>query len=590
MNKKKIIMAAGFIMLAALLVNICFGQNLSQKQIQFVDEFGEPVNMGTSVSLYIYAAGTTTQQTCYKNRERTLAVTQPVTDDSTNTPLDYTTGTLTFWSGAATYKIVVTDGTYTRTIDNLTGSDGRIAWPSYLTAMSGYALSDSDDLSFGTDTDWALDSDTAGRLDMIPAADGGVLGIGDGTYQSDVYMYAASDQYWLFDEGNAEAKLVNVDIQLDDNADLVMGSDDDFSIDCDTAKTIDFTPSAGTDDYVVNLGLDTYGVDFKMFAATTGDYALWDASDERLEFVGTITNFDDDSDLQFGTDADFVIDSDTTKVLDILAGAATDDYAVNFGLDQSGVDIKAFGATTGEYFLWDASADTLFTNSGNVSFTGTDAEADQFKVSATGTVAGNAIELLTTNGGMNFAASGAANGDITIAPADDLNVTVGGDIVTTVTGGNVHVGASPFVLDGSTNDGNEVTVAVQDPTADYTVTIPAATGILNPSYAAALSTGANTISAAQCYGTVFSNTGVGDAVATLPVAVVGMRVTFVVTDANDIDINPQDGTTIVSNGLTTSAGDAISSDKALGSTVTLAAITTTKWAVISKIGTWSDVN
>lgn len=513
MNKKKIILTAGVIMIAALLINLCYGQNLSQKQIQFVDEWGKPVNMGTSVSLYIYQAGTTTQQTCYKNRERTLAVTQPVTDNSTNTPLDYTTGTLTFWSGSATYKIVVTDGTYTRTIDNLTGSDGRIAWPSYLTAMSGYALSDSDDLTFGTDTDWTMDSDIAGRLDMIPASDGGVLGIGNGTYQADVYMYAASDQYFMWDESAAKAYLIKSSILADDDSDIIIG-----------------------------------------------------------------------------TDADFTIDSDTTKILDITPGAGTDDYAVNMGIDQSGVDLKLFGATTGEYLLWDASADTLSTNSGNVSFTGTDAEANQFIVNATGAVAGIAIQLLTSNGGISLRTEGASNGDITVDANDDYTLTVGGDSITTVTGNNIIIGASPFVLDGATDNTNEITIAVQDPGADYTVTIPAATGILNPTNVVALSTGANTITAAQCYGTVFTNTGVGDAVASLPVAVVGMKVTFIVTDANDIDINPQNDASIVNNGTTPSAGDAISSDKAMGSSVTLVAITTTKWAVISKIGTWADVN
>jgi len=69
-----------------------------------------------------------------------------------------------------------------------------------------------------------------------------------------------------------------------------------------------------------------------------------------------------------------------------------------------------------------------------------------------------------------------------------------------------------------------------------------------------------------------------------------MKVTFVNTDVNDITINPQDTASIICNGLTPAAGDAISSDKAVGSCVTLIATTTTQWAVISKIGTWSDVN
>ncbi len=100
-----------------------------------------------------------------------------------------------------------------------------------------------------------------------------------------------------------------------------------------------------------------------------------------------------------------------------------------------------------------------------------------------------------------------------------------------------------------------------------------------------------TISATiDCHGSIITNTGAPDLVCNLPVAVVGMRITFFTTDANDFTINPQDGTSIVCHGLTPSSGDAISGDKTLGSTVTLEAITTTKWAVTDKIGTWSDVD
>lgn len=107
---------------------------LTQKQIQFVDEFGRAVNIGTSVSLFIYNVGTTTQQTCYTNRTGSSAylVTQAITDDSANTPLDYTTGLMTFWSTTAGYKLLIYDGVSERYIDNLDGSDTRIYWPSTL--------------------------------------------------------------------------------------------------------------------------------------------------------------------------------------------------------------------------------------------------------------------------------------------------------------------------------------------------------------------------------------------------------------------------------------------------------------------------
>ena len=124
------------ILLTLMLVAILACQTalgaLTQKQIQFVDEFGNPVNMSTSVSLFIYNVGTTTQQTCYTNRtgSSTYLVTQAITDDSANTPLDYTTGLMTFWSTTAGYKLYVSDGVSERFIDNLDGSVTRIYWPS----------------------------------------------------------------------------------------------------------------------------------------------------------------------------------------------------------------------------------------------------------------------------------------------------------------------------------------------------------------------------------------------------------------------------------------------------------------------------
>jgi hypothetical protein len=78
-----------------------------------------------------------------------------------------------------------------------------------------------------------------------------------------------------------------------------------------------------------------------------------------MYFVNTSHYYDDTSLVYFGTDKDFSLKSATAKTLSILPLGATDDYAVNIGLDQSGVDLKVFGATTGNYLEWDASANTL---------------------------------------------------------------------------------------------------------------------------------------------------------------------------------------------------------------------------------------
>lgn len=55
--------------------------------------------------------------------------------------------------------------------------------------------------------------------------------------------------------------------------------------------------------------------------------------------------------------------------------------SVIFGVDDNGVDVKMFGATSGKYLLWDESADKLI-NTGTTD-AGTSLEADAYTVGGT---------------------------------------------------------------------------------------------------------------------------------------------------------------------------------------------------------------
>jgi len=121
----------------------------------------------------------------------------------------------------------------------------------------------------------------------------------------------------------------------------------------------------------------------------------------------------------------FQISSSSANLLtigQIVAGTGS----VAVGVDDAGLDWTFYGDTTGNYIKWDTSEDTLTGNLGNVLFTTVDAEADQFKVDATGTVAGDAINLETTDGGILLNADGASNGDIELNAADDITLTAAG--------------------------------------------------------------------------------------------------------------------------------------------------------------------
>ena len=97
-----------------------------------------------------------------------------------------------------------------------------------------------------------------------------------------------------------------------------------------------------------------------------------------------------------------------------------------------------------------------------------------------------------------------------------------------------------------------------------------------------------TLTAVQCRGKFISNEGAGATVYTLPAAVVGMSVCIGLYTAQDVDVNP-DGTDQIL-AMTDGAGDAISSDATIGSSVTLACIKTGYWFALGYNGVWTDVD
>jgi hypothetical protein len=107
------------------------------------------------------------------------------------------------------------------------------------------------------------------------------------------------------------------------------------------------------------------------------------------------------------------------------------------------------------------------------------------------------------------------------------------------------------------------------------------------SYAAHTSTG--NIATASCYGGTITNTGAGGAVVlTLPDAVQGMSIIVILTVAQDVDVNPQNGEQILVR--TDAAGDALSSDATVGSYLCLVAVSDTEWMPVGVGGTWTDAD
>ena len=129
-------------------------------------------------------------------------------------------------------------------------------------------------------------------------------------------------------------------LDISGNADID-GTTNLDAVDIDGAVQIDGT---------VTVGVDDTGYDVKFFGATASAYMLWDASADDLVLAGAA-----------GIDLAGDIDVDGTANLDAvdIDGAVQIDNTVTVGVDDTGYDVKFFGATSGAYMLWDESTDDL---------------------------------------------------------------------------------------------------------------------------------------------------------------------------------------------------------------------------------------
>ena len=102
-------------------------------------------------------------------------------------------------------------------------------------------------------------------------------------------------------------------------------------------------------------------------------------------------------------------------------------------------------------------------------------------------------------------------------------------------------------------------------------------------------TSGDTLTAAECYGSIHTNTGASGAITiALPAAVVGMNVKFAVGAAQELRIDPNGSETISlpSTGVPGAAGKYLVAD-AIGETVNLVCCSAGSWRVFGHTGTWT---
>jgi hypothetical protein len=124
----------------------------------------------------------------------------------------------------------------------------------------------------------------------------------------------------------------------------------------------------------------------------------------------------------------------TTTAATVSNGGGQFNGAINVGVDDTGYDVKFFGATAGAYMLWDESADDLILGG-----------AAGLSVNSAALVTG----VLTANGGAVFN-EGGADVDFRVESATTANA-----LFVEGSSGNVGIGASPIanlsVLGGTSN-------------------------------------------------------------------------------------------------------------------------------------------
>lgn len=284
----------------------------------------------------------------------------------------------------------------------------------------------------------------------------------------DVYFYFETASHnVLFSEANDEIYSTHVDIQMDDNADLIMGSGNDFVIESDTADTLEILTKLTDGTATINLGVDGAGADLKLFPETSGDYVLFDSDADELYFEDCDLKLNEGAQIEFGDSGnatDWTIDTATAERLTFTPSETDDTSVLHIGTADNTSDVVVYMKTAGETLTMDASADSL-TFVGDLALYTVTGTTAPFKVDATGTVAGFAQIFETTDGGIQLNADGADNGDITIDAADILTLT-SADI-------KMHDGATTEIwhIEGSA-DGSEHIISFTDATADITWTFP----------------------------------------------------------------------------------------------------------------------
>lgn len=437
----------------------------------------------------------------------------------TETPTDPETLILTFGANTATFStgsgVVLSFGTM---IPNLDGLDvdsyiylnplgsAPATTEGYLYANTDHNLyyyngSGWDDLTAsasGNTLDEAYDEPTAGAGRTINATDGPV--VITSTDAESAYMLsitptpgsgAALGGIQITSGGNSTQDSLNIvnsgsgdDIQAGAGSFTVSsaGAVATGAITATGAISATTTVTSGTGGFVMaNSETITNATDTEILFTSASESFSWDFQSDIIE-MKTVTgigtwNWADVDDHQglnnlvfdaaastIGLTADSSGDDLTVRLLGsqdaslILHSEGTGADAWQALSDNGGMDFICAGASTDE--------DIDFATTASFNFISTEAAANQFKVDAQGTIAGFAIVLETTKGGIQLNADDGTDGDITIDAGDVMTLT---SVDTKVFDGAT---TEIWYITGTAAGDFEHRISFTDATADITWTFP----------------------------------------------------------------------------------------------------------------------
>ena len=231
----------------------------------------------------------------------------------------------------------------------------------------------------------AVDIDGAVQIDAAVT-----VGV-DGTGQDVKFFGDTSGQFLLWDQSADELVLAgDSKLSFHDAAggeNIIASSDGHLEINAGatldiTAPTVDINVAtklnvdgASQFNNTITVGVNDTGHDVKFFGATAGQYLLWDESADELALVGDsklsfhdaaggeniIATSDGHLEVNAGTTLDI-----TAPTVDIYVGttlnvdgASQFNNTITVGENDTGYDVKFFGATSGAYMLWDEDVDDL---------------------------------------------------------------------------------------------------------------------------------------------------------------------------------------------------------------------------------------